>query len=121
MKKNVEKENEKRHPSKKSVTLIFTAVPGEGLHVLLLALSVDPGYRVRPPRHPTRQGLLLWACGVPGSLSTSIAIVSFWLFFIPNLGSFAATLVPLPLVGCKPSALKAREAPRSSETLNPKS
>ena len=43
-------------------------------------------------------GLLIWACGVPGSLSASIAIVSFWLFFIPNLGSFAATLIPLPLV-----------------------
>ena len=43
-------------------------------------------------------GLLIWMCGVPGSLSASIAIVSFWLFFIPNLGSFAATLIPLPLV-----------------------
>ena len=43
-------------------------------------------------------GLLIWACGFPGSLSASIAIVSFWLFFIPNLGSFAATLLPLPLV-----------------------
>ncbi len=28
----------------------------------------------------------------------SIAVVSFWLFFIPNLGSFAASLIPLPLL-----------------------
>ena len=34
----------------------------------------------------------------PGSLSTSIAVVSFWLFFIPNLGSAAASVIPVPLL-----------------------
>ena len=42
----------------------------------------------------TLVGLLIWACGMPGSLSTSIAVVSFWLFFIPNLGSFALRHAP---------------------------
>lgn len=46
----------------------------------------------------TLVGLLIWACGMPGSLSTSIAVVSFWLFFIPNLGSFVASAMPLPLL-----------------------
>ena len=43
-------------------------------------------------------GLLIYACGVPIELSVSIAVVSFWLFFIPNLGSFIASLIPLPLL-----------------------
>ena len=46
----------------------------------------------------TLVGLLIFACGVPGSLSTSIAVVSFWLFFIPNLGSAAASVIPVPLL-----------------------
>jgi hypothetical protein len=46
----------------------------------------------------TLVGLLIWACGVPGSLSFTITVVSFWLFFIPNLGSFVAAAIPLPLL-----------------------
>lgn len=46
----------------------------------------------------TLVGLLIWACGIPGSLAVSITVVSFWLFFIPNLGSFVAAAVPLPLL-----------------------
>ena len=46
----------------------------------------------------TLVGLLIWACGVPGSLSFTITVVSFWLFFIPNLGSVVAAAVPLPLL-----------------------
>jgi len=50
----------------------------------------------------TLVGLLIWCCGVPGSLSVSIAVVSFWLFFIPNLGSFIAAAIPLPLLALLP-------------------
>ena len=46
----------------------------------------------------TLVGLLIWACGIPGSLAVSITVVSFWLFFIPNLGSVVAAAVPLPLL-----------------------
>ena len=53
-------------------------------------------------------GGLIYACGVPGSLAGSVAIVSFWLFFIPNLGSFIATIIPLPLIVLLPDLTDAQ-------------
>ena len=53
-------------------------------------------------------GGLIYACGVPGSLAGSVAIVSFWLFFIPNLGSFIATVIPLPLIVLLPDLTDAQ-------------
>jgi len=43
-------------------------------------------------------GVLLGLCGVPWPLSFAVAIVSFWLFFIPTLGSIVASLLPLPML-----------------------
>ena len=43
-------------------------------------------------------GTLLGLCGVPWALATALAIVSFWLFFIPTLGSIIATFLPLPML-----------------------
>ena len=56
----------------------------------------------------TMVGTLIYACGVPGSLAGSIAIVSFWLFFIPNLGSVVATAIPLPLIVLLPDLSNAQ-------------
>lgn len=53
-------------------------------------------------------GLLILACGVPSALAGSIAIVSFWLYFIPNLGSFVAALIPVPLVLLLPDMTEAQ-------------
>ena len=43
-------------------------------------------------------GALLGLCGVPWPLSIAVAIVSFWLFFIPTLGSIVASLLPIPML-----------------------
>ena len=43
-------------------------------------------------------GTLLGLCGVPWPLSIAVAIVSFWLFFIPTLGSIVASLLPIPML-----------------------
>ena len=43
-------------------------------------------------------GSLLGLCGVPWPLAIAVAIVSFWLFFIPTLGSIVASILPLPMI-----------------------
>lgn len=43
-------------------------------------------------------GSLLGLCGVPWALAIAVAIISFWLFFIPTLGSIVASLLPLPMI-----------------------
>jgi predicted PurR-regulated permease PerM len=43
-------------------------------------------------------GVLIGFCGVPWALAIALAIVSFWLFFIPTLGSIIATFLPLPML-----------------------
>ena len=43
-------------------------------------------------------GVLIGLCGVPWALAVALAIVSFWLFFIPTLGSIIATFLPLPML-----------------------
>ena len=43
-------------------------------------------------------GALLGLCGVPWPLAIAVAIISFWLFFIPTLGSIIASILPLPIV-----------------------
>ena len=45
-------------------------------------------------------GALLGLCGVPWPLSIAVAIVSFWLFFIPTLGSIVASLYRFPCWYC---------------------
>jgi predicted PurR-regulated permease PerM len=43
-------------------------------------------------------GSLLGLCGVPWPLAIAVAIISFWLFFIPTLGSIVASILPLPMI-----------------------
>ena len=43
-------------------------------------------------------GVLLGLCRMPWPLAIAIAIVSFWLFFIPTLGSIIASILPLPII-----------------------